>query len=158
MTENPAADPPGQAGAVAKPFRNSGRVHFDELDPMGILHNARYQVHAERGVSSFFESQGFRWTDSLEVNPDRFHAVRRFEIDFHLPFAGEGPLDVEVWLERLGRTSISHGFACIGDNGTVHASGMRAIVRLDSATYRPLEWTEGWRKAHLTGLLPERSA
>lgn len=141
----------------ATAYRWTSRVHFDELDPMSILHNARYQIHVERATAAFFESRGFTWAASLEENPDKFHAVRRFEIDLAQPFFGEGPLDVELWLEHLGRTSLRYGFACLGQDGALHASGMRAVVKLDPTTYRPVEWTDRWRKAHRTGLLTARS-
>ncbi|MGW1991368.1 acyl-CoA thioesterase [Embleya sp. NPDC001921] len=144
--------------AASKPFRYAGRVHFDELDPMGILHNARYHVHVERAAAAFYESQGFYWADELDVNPDKFHAVRRVEADFRAPFFGEGRLEVELWLEHLGRTSIRYGFACLAANDVLLASGVRTIVKLDPTSYSPVEWTDKWRMAHLTGLLPARSA
>ncbi|WP_160161505.1 SDR family oxidoreductase [Embleya hyalina] len=135
-----------------EPFRYGARVHFDELDPMGILHNARYHVHVERAVAAFYESRGFHWADDLAVNPDKFHAVRRVEADFRAPFVGEGTMEVELCLEHLGRTSIRYGFTCRKPDGTLLASGLRTVVKLDPTTFRPTEWTDEWRLAHLTGL------
>ncbi|GAA2133757.1 hotdog domain-containing protein [Kitasatospora kazusensis] len=150
-----------------KPFHSTARVHFDELDPMGILHNARYQIHVERALSVFFESAffGSAFHEStaadpsavLGGDPDKFHAVRRFEIDFAQPFRGEGRLRTELWLEHLGRTSTRHGFACLGPDGELHATGARTVVKVDPGNFRPTAWSAAWREAHLTGLRLERS-
>jgi acyl-CoA thioester hydrolase len=145
----PGADPP--------PFRYVSRVFFDELDPMGVLHNSRYSVHVERAVGAFYESQGFRWEASIEDNPDKFHVVRRFEVDLERPYSGTGPLHVDLWLDHFGRTSIRYGFACVADDGQPYASGLRLVVKLDPATFRPVEWTQRWREAHVSALPPART-
>ncbi|GAA1970753.1 acyl-CoA thioesterase [Kitasatospora viridis] len=129
---------------LPEPYRCASRVHWDELDPMGILHNARYQVHAERAVGAFFAD--------FVNDADLFHAVRRFEIDFRRPLRGQGTMQVELWLEHLGRTSCRHGFALLGPDGQLLASGARAVVKIDPDTFRPVEWSETWRAAHLSRL------
>ncbi|WP_406205696.1 acyl-CoA thioesterase [Kitasatospora sp. NBC_01560] len=156
MTESPARVLPRPADTV-EPFRTADRVHFDELDPMGILHNARYQIHVERAVSAFYRLHGLDTPPGELGGSDRFHAVRRFEIDFELPFREEGPLRVELWLDHLGRTSMRYGFACLGSADEVHATGARTVVRIDPVDFRPREWSTGWREAHLNGLRIERS-
>jgi len=137
-------------------FRYTSKIHFDELDPLGVLHNMRFGIHVERTVHKFFESQGFYWEAPIEDNPDKFHVVRRFEIDLERPFTGTGDLNVELWLEHFGRTSITYGFACRNGDGTVYATGARTVVKLDPKTFRPADWTEKWRAAHLAVLGPAR--
>lgn len=137
-----------EARSAVVPFRFESRVFFDELDPLGVLHNSRYSVHVEHAVTAFYESQGFHWEDAIEDNPDRFHVVRRFEIDMERPFTGTGDLRVELWLEKLGPTSTEYGFACLSAEGELYAQGFRLVVRLDPATLRPTGWTDRWRAAH----------
>lgn len=156
MTETHAHLRPRPA-ALPEPFRAACPVHFDELDPMGILHNARYQVHVERGLTAFLRGRGFEGPPHLPGNADKFHAVRRFEIEFDRPFRDEGVLTVELWLEHLGRTSTRHGFACLGRDGEIHATGSRTVVKLDPADFRPARWSPAWREAHLEGLRHDRS-
>jgi acyl-CoA thioester hydrolase len=123
-------------------------VYFDELDPMAMLHNSRYAVHVERATTALFESLGFRWQADVAKNPDQFHVVRRFEVDLRRPFAGDDELDVRLWVRRLGETSCSYAFACLGADGTVHASGQRTIVKLDPSSLRPAPWTARFRDGH----------
>ncbi|WP_026425274.1 acyl-CoA thioesterase [Actinokineospora inagensis] len=138
-------------------FRYTSHVFFDELDAMGFLHNTRYAVHVERATARFFEGNGFFWEASIENNPDKFHVVRRFEVDLAAPYAGSGPLDVDLWLDHLGTTSLRYGFRCLGPQGQLHASGLRAVVKLNAETFRPEPWTDRWRATHLSLLGPARS-
>jgi acyl-CoA thioester hydrolase len=157
MSEASTAIAADETKQAERHFRFPSRVHFDELDPMGILHNSRYPVHVERAVAAFFEANGFFWEASIADNPDKFHVVRQFHIDMERPCSGSGPMDVDVWLERLGRSSLTYGFTCQGTDGVVYARGTRTVVKLDPATFRPTDWTDRWREAHLTVLGPQRS-
>ncbi len=136
------------AAIPGRAFRHLSRVYFDELDAMAMLHNSRYAVHVERATTALYESLGFRWETDVADNPDQFHVVRRFEVDLRRPFAGDGELDVRLWVRRLGETSCSYGFVCLGLDGTVHASGQRTIVKLDPSSLRPTPWTARFRDGH----------
>lgn len=124
-------------------------VHFDELDPMQILHNSRYAANIERAITAFYESCGGRWERVISDNPDQFHGVRDIKIEFLSPFHGTGRMRIDIWVERLGTTSCSYGFLCSSPDGVVpYARGERTIVKMDPATYRPIPWTDRFRQAH----------
>ena len=44
-------------------FRYDSAVFFDEMDPLGVMHNSRFAVHVERAQSALFEQLGYGWTD-----------------------------------------------------------------------------------------------
>lgn len=124
-------------------FTHRTRVWFDELDAMRILHNSRYAVHVEHAMTAYFDSLGFPFAQRLEDNPDQFHAVREFHIEFLSPFNGPGELVVELWREAMGMTSATYGFRLLhGGDGRVLAQGRRAIVKLDPRTFAPVPWTD----------------
>jgi len=124
-------------------------VHFDELDPMQMLHNARFPAHVERAVIAWYHSLGSSWRRDLAENPDQFHVVRDLHIEYLKPFIGPGRMRIDVWLERMGNTSCVYGFTCSNEAGTVgYARGERTIVKLDPASHRPAPWTEQFRAAH----------
>jgi acyl-CoA thioester hydrolase len=129
-------------------FSYRSTVFFDELDPMQMLHNARYATHVERATTQLYVSQGFRYERDVADNPDQHHAVRHFAIEFFAPVVGEAAMDVSLWVERLGQTSCVYGFACSGDQQQLHAAGTRTIVKLDPVTWRPAGWTELFRDRH----------
>lgn len=117
------------------------RVHFDELDAMGMLHNARYALLLERASSAFFESNGWHWARDTVENPDAHHVVREQTVRYETPIAGTSEVEVEMWVDRLGTTSASHGYELRSIDGMVHATARRVIVKLDPVTYKPVPWT-----------------
>lgn len=132
------ADPP----AVDVGHVEHVTVHFDDLDALGILHNARYAVLLERALTVYWAERGvaFRGGNSA---PDVFHAVREFAITYRAPVTTTGPVAVHFWLERFGTSSAEYAFRFRSVDGTtVYAEGRRAIVRLDPATMRPAPWTD----------------
>lgn len=128
---------------MSEVFTHRARVWFDELDAMRILHNSRYAVHVERAMTAYFDSIGFPFAQRLEDNPDQFHAVREFHIEFVSPFRGPGELVVEIWREQLGVTSATYGFRLVhGQAQRVVAQGRRSIVKLDPTNFAPIPWTD----------------
>ena len=139
-----------EAGGSA--FVHTAPVHFDELDAMGMLHNARFFVHMERAASAFYRSLGARWELDVADNPDQFHVVKAQEIEYLVPFMGTGELRVEMRVAKIGRTSCRLAFRFTSpDLAVTYARGARTIVKLNAATLRPIEWTERFRNA-LEGL------
>ncbi|SCG51688.1 acyl-CoA thioesterase [Micromonospora inositola] len=130
-------------------------VHFDDLDAMGILHNARYAVLLERALTPYWADRGVSYRGGRHSAPDVFHAVREFTITYRAPITGTGPVAVHFWLERFGTSSAEYAFEFRSvDGDTLHAQGTRAIVRLDPATLRPTPWTEAARAVAATLLRP----
>ena len=118
-------------------------IWFDELDMLGVLHNARYAIHVERAMTAWYHSLA-------DLDPsDPLVVVKQYDIEFARPFTVErGELVVEVTLERRGRTSAVFTFRCLsypdGDaaSATVHAWGTRAIVKVSPEDLRPSPWSE----------------
>jgi len=124
-------------------------IHFDELDPMQMLHNSKFAAHVERAITAYYQSQGGRWTPRVEENPDQFHVVRELHIEYLSPFIGTGRMRIDVWVEKLGTSSCIYGFLCSSSDGRVaHARGKRVIIKLDPASLKPLPWTEKFRQGH----------
>ena len=130
-------------------------VHFDDLDAMGLLHNARYAVLLERALTPYWAERGVAFRGDVHAAPDVFHAVREFTISYRAPVTGVGTVAVHFWLEHFGTSSARYAFEFRStDGGTVHATGTRSIVRLDPATLRPTAWTEVGRAIAATLLRP----
>ncbi|MGH9083115.1 MAG: acyl-CoA thioesterase, partial [Acidimicrobiales bacterium] len=68
---------PDQAG-----FQWRTSVFFDDLDAMGMLHNAGYLVLVERATSAFFEARGWRWEKYPALNPDQFYVVQEQSVQY----------------------------------------------------------------------------
>jgi acyl-CoA thioester hydrolase len=122
-------------------------IHFDDLDAMGMVHNARYSVLVERAITTWWAERGVSFAGGRPTTPDIFNVVREFSILYHRPVLGTGPVLVHFWIERLGTTSADYRFRVLsGDGASVHAEGRRVNVRVDPATMRPAPWTEAGRE------------
>lgn len=130
-------------------------VHFDDLDAMGIVHNARYAVLLERALSAYWAPRGHSFEDGRPTTPDVVHAVREYAITYHQPIRGTGEVLVHFWLDRFGESSGVYGFRFVSVDGrTVHAQGRRIIVKLDPVTLRPSPWTANAREVAADLLRP----
>lgn len=128
-------------------FTYLSQVHFDELDPMSILHNSRFAAHVERAVSHWYAAEGYQWELNADDNPDQFHVVRDLRIEYLNPVVGPKKMRIDVWVEHLGTTSCVYGFLCSSEDGSVpYARGERTIVKVDRHSYRPMPWTDGFRQ------------
>ena len=117
-------------------------VHFDDLDPMGFVHNARYAVLVERAISLYWTRQGFDY-DATTANGDGLMAVAEFTINYRAPIRQTGPIGVHFWIDRLGTTSAVYAYRVVSAAGDVtHAEGRRVMIKLDPATGRPGPWPE----------------
>jgi acyl-CoA thioester hydrolase len=121
-------------------------VHFDDLDAMGVLHNARYAVLMERAMSLWWAERGVSFSGGRPSTPDAVNVVREYAITFHAPVRGTGEIGVHFWLESMGTSSADYRFRVISaDGATVFAEGRRVNIRMDPATMRPAPWTEHGR-------------
>ena len=129
-------------------------VYFDDLDAFQILHNARYLLLFERTIGSFWKFLGWGGVLDAQRNPDQFHMVRANTVEYLRPVMGVGDVRVRVWIEKLGRTSLTFGMHVLPmDHDEPYCRGTRTIVRVSPATHRPVPWTDDFRER----LTPYRS-
>ncbi|MET8669044.1 thioesterase family protein [Streptomyces tendae] len=130
-------------------------VHFDDLDALGLLHNARYPVMVERAWTELWAEHGVRFEGDWAAAGDACNAVKELTIGYEAPVTRPGAYAVHLWLDRLGTTGLTYGFRfCSADGATTYARGTRVLVRLDSRTLRPAPWSEAFRTAGRALLRP----
>ncbi|WP_283135149.1 acyl-CoA thioesterase [Rhizohabitans arisaemae] len=124
------------------------QVYFDDLDAMGLLHNARYALLVERAITAYWRRLGWAPDPAQSSFKDVFLAVRELKVTYHVPIAGVGEPWVHFWIDRLGNTSGVYGFRVLSaDRSTVHAEGYRVNVNLDPGTFRPTPFSDELRIA-----------
>jgi len=135
------------AAGVTQPTIDYGHVellpvHFDDLDPMGMVHNSRYALLIERALALFWRHHGHTFRDGRPTTPDAFNVVKKFSIGYRSPIRGTGDVCVHFWLEHMGRSSGVYDFRILSCDGTtVFAVGRRVVIKLDERTLRPSPWT-----------------
>ncbi|MHB9863100.1 acyl-CoA thioesterase [Streptomyces sp. YIM S03343] len=141
------------AEAPLAPALSHGRlipvtVHFDDLDALGLLHNARYPLMVERAWTELLREYGIRFEGDWAAAGDACNAVKELRITYETPFTRPGGYAVHLWLERLGTTGLTYGFRfCSADGAVTYAHGTRVLVRLDADTLRPAPWSDAFRAA-----------
>ena len=132
-------------------YTHLAEVHFDELDPMGLLHNSRYSLLFERALTAFWAGHGHSFVEGRPSTPDAFNVVRSASITYHRPVRGVGEVAVHIWLDHLGESSGDYRFQLTSVDGSVlYAEGNRVVVKLDPATLLPTPWSEEARAIALT--------
>ncbi|WP_367324599.1 acyl-CoA thioesterase [Streptomyces sp. HUAS ZL42] len=123
-------------------------VHFDDLDALGLLHNARYPLMVERAWTGLWQEYGIRFEGDWAAAGDACNAVKELRITYEAPVTRTGTYAVHLWLERLGTTGLTYGFRfCSADGAVTYAQGLRVLVRLDAQTLRPAPWSDAFRVA-----------
>ncbi|HET9379798.1 MAG TPA: thioesterase family protein [Streptomyces sp.] len=148
------------AEAPTAPALSYGRlvpvaVHFDDLDALGLLHNARYPLLVERAWAELWQDNGFRFEGDWAAAGDVCNAVKELRVSYEAPVTRPGTYAVHLWLDRLGTTGLTYGFRlCSADGSVTYAHGSRVLVRLDAGTLRPAPWSEEFRAAGRALLRP----
>jgi len=122
-------------------------VYFDDLDALGILHNSRYLVLFERTIGSLWQRLGWSGMPDAQLNPDQFHLVRANHVEYLHPITGVCEVRVRVWVQQLGKTSLTFGLRVQPlDEDVDHATGYRVLVCVEPTTRRPVPWSDAFRK------------
>lgn len=122
-------------------------VYFDDLDAFQVLHNARYLLLFERTIGSFWKMLGWGSLLLPADNPDQYHVVRANHILYDRPVRGVGEVRVRIWVEKLGRTSLTFGMRLLPiDDDQAYCTGTRTIVRVDPDSFQPVPWTAELRR------------
>ncbi|CAL9378322.1 hypothetical protein SUDANB21_01010 [Streptomyces sp. enrichment culture] len=131
-------------------------VHFDDLDALGLLHNARYPLLVERAWAELWQAHGVTFDGDWVAAGDACNAVKELRLTYEAPVTRPGPYAVHLWLDRLGTTGLTYGFRfCSPDGAVTYARGSRVLVRLDATTLHPAPWSEAFRGAARELLRPD---
>ena len=123
-------------------FISRQRVRFDQLDALGMLHNAQYLVLFERARTDFWLANGYFMDERTADWP---YYVRRNEVNYYRAVYAETDVCVTVTVEKLGTTSVTLGHTLLGEDGTLIADGQCVLVRVDKKTKRPISWSDWFR-------------
>ncbi|MEW1660718.1 MULTISPECIES: thioesterase family protein [unclassified Streptomyces] len=145
-----AADPVGYGQLVPV------TVHFDDLDALGMLHNSRYPLLAERAWAEYWHGFGFGFDGDWVAAGDMCNVIKEMKVSYERPLTRAGHYAAHLWIERLGRTGLTYGFRiCSADGTETHARGHRVLVRVDPQTLRPTPWSDRARAIAAELLRPE---
>ena len=110
-------------------FRVQERVRWSDIDSSGIILWSAYTRLVEMAESELFRAAGFPYGtlwDRLDVWLPRV----QFHIDYRSPVRLDDLLDVEIWISRIGRSSIRFELAMKKADGQLAAEAYLVIVAI----------------------------
>lgn len=117
-------------------------VRFDDLDSYGHVNNVTFAEYLQEARVDFAHRE------LADVNASHEGSVVVHQsIDYlaPVPFRTE-PLDVEVWVTRIGRSSFEVAYE-VRDTETLYSRATTVLVAYDVHAQRPRELSAGERRA-----------
>ena len=137
------------------------QLRFGDQDPNGHINNVTFiqfleEARVRLGQHPLGDGAGGAGSYRDLGGPGLAAYVARQEIEYLSPLLhGREPVWVDVWVTRIGTTSLSYGFRVADeDRSTVYAHAEASMVQVDAATGRPAPHTAEQRRV-LTGWLGE---
>ena len=125
-------------------------LRFGDQDPNGHINNVKFvqfleEARVQLGLLPLAGGPG----NYRGLAGDRMAAyVARQEIEYRAPLLHRRePVWVDVWVTRIGSTSLSYGF-CVADEdrSVVYAYAEASMVQVDASTGRPTPHTPDQRR------------
>ena len=120
-------------------------IRFSDIDSYGIVHNANYLIYFEQSRIELFNkiSEGWDWKKHGVL-------VARQEVDYKHPVKLNDVLEIEIWIEKLGKKSLTVAYNAhivTSDSKILAASSRTVIVCFDLATGSTTLIPKSWRKS-----------
>jgi acyl-CoA thioester hydrolase len=160
-------DTTSERGSAIEPDAARPRIHvpihlrWGDLDALGHVNNtSMLKLLEEARLRAFWKGDGAAEPlptavfemDVLESGGSRATLIARQEIEYYRPVPyGQRPLDVQMWIGRMGGSSADICFEVyspLGDEAPVlYARATAVVVIVDTASGRPTRWSELERRA-----------
>jgi acyl-CoA thioester hydrolase len=115
-----------ESGSIGR-YRAQQRVRWSDIDASGIILWSAYTRLVEVAETELFRAAGFPYAtlwDRLDVWLPRV----QFHLDYRSPARLDDLLDIEIWIGRIGRSSIRFELAMKKADGQLAAEGYLVIV------------------------------
>ncbi|MGB6242519.1 MAG: thioesterase family protein [Castellaniella sp.] len=118
-------------------------VRWGDMDALRHVNNVAYFRYFEEGRVRLFSAL------QMEGGQGRYGVLAHASCDFLKPLLYPGRIVVGMALLRIGRTSLEldSWIAAEDDARNLYAKGRSVLVCTDSATGRPVPWTDADRQA-----------
>ena len=122
-------------------YHNQQFVHWDDIDALGHVNNAKYLTYAQEAR---FHWSFYQFYERNETPYFIDMVVARAEVDFIVPiYEGGLFVDVHIWVESVGTSSFMLNYE-ISSNGVLHAriKTVQVAISMKTKKSRPLADTE----------------
>ena len=118
-------------------------LRWRDLDAFNHVNKSTFLTYLEEARIRWFDSVGEDWV--TEAFAPLLAAV---QLNYKLPIPYPSSVVVELYVDRVGNTSVTIGHAIASENGSVlYCDGHVVAVWIDRATGRPRALPDGIREA-----------
>ncbi len=111
----------------------SMQVRWSDVDLFGHVNNAAYLRFLDDARFTLFSGMGVDESGAMTAS---LLVVVKHEIDYLAPLTFRpAPIAVQVWVPRIGRSSVDLAYEVLDEPGTVYLRARSRMVQLDSATH-----------------------
>lgn len=119
---------------------------FSDIDALGHVNNVVYLDYMQEARVGIMLASGIV-TDGQPFT----HVTVRQEIDYRRPLLlRAAPIEVEIWVSDIGRTSYTFQYAIYDDDGTLASEAKSVMVAIDIETGAPRRISDELRAALMT--------
>ena len=137
-------------------FKTSILVRFGDLDAAGIAYYPNLVNFLHEAFEDFFRGHVGRSFPDVYAEGISFPAVK-LEMEFVSPVRYGDSVDVDVAVERIGRSSVQVRYeGAVKGRPVFHARN--TVVVVDMKTFRPVPLPDWLRERFEAALLPPRGA
>ena len=124
-------------------FQHAIEPRWRDLDAFGHVNNSNFLTYLEEARIRWFETFGGEW-----VNDAIAPLLAAVQLNYRAPIDYPSSISVELFVERIGNTSLTVGHRLRSAGGSVlHADGHVVMVWVDRATGKPIALPEQVLKA-----------
>jgi acyl-CoA thioester hydrolase len=114
-------------------FRTPVSLRWSDLDAFNHVNNARYLTFLEQARIEWFQTLDKPWMDDASAP-----VVASATLNFKRPIAYPAQIAVELFVDKLGTSSVVIGHRIVADDGSVHCDGQVVAVWVDRHTGKPV--------------------
>lgn len=133
-------------------FSVQDRVRWSDVDGAGIIYFGSYVRFFEIAETEMYRAMGLPYSHAFEVL-DVYPVRAQFHSDFKSPAYLDDLLTVELWVEKIGGSSLQLDFRILraesekGLRDEVLVTGYCVLVTVDRTTLKPRRVPEALRTA-----------
>lgn len=119
-------------------------VRWRDMDSMGHVNNAKYVSYLEEArVRWILDIPGVSMTDRIAP------VVAANNINYRRPLTWPNDILVELYVDRLGTSSVTIGHRIVDQNGVLYCDGNVVVVWMDTHTGKSAPLPDAVRNASL---------
>jgi acyl-CoA thioester hydrolase len=126
---------------TARVFRMPLALRWSDLDAFNHVNNSRYLTFLEQARVEWFESSRETWVDD-----DTAPVVASATLNFRAPIGYPADVFVELFVTKLGNSSVTIGHRIVAADGTLHCDGQVVAVWVDRRSGKSAPLPAGVRR------------